>query len=178
MPEAVSNELRRISSYVIYFRDGGRTKEDFEATLRQVDLNGLEEMLRGLHWRYEMVEEELCLVKQRCAVCFAPGFLKCQECQARRYCGQACQERDLQEGHLDSCQETARVRRVRAAVMDRVVEAMFEVGEGITFSYFYDRIVKLANSLVRKVMKRHMEEEDSYDGIMRKYRQSRQGSSS
>merc|ERR1719431_1475108 len=101
----------------------GKTKEDFEATLRQVeDLNGLEEMLRSLHWRYEMVEEELGLVKHQCAVCSAPGFLKCEECRARRYCGQACQERDVQEGHLTSCQETARERRVGAAVMDRVVE--------------------------------------------------------
>ena len=53
--------------------------------------------------------------------------------------------------------------------MDRMVENMFKVGEGITFSYFYDRIVKLSNSLIRKLLKRHMEEEDTYDSIVSKY---------
>ena len=79
----------------------------------------------------DLRREALGLVKQQCAVCSAPGFLKCEECRARRYCGQACQERDEQEGHLISCQETARERRVGAAVMDRVVEDMFQVGEGL-----------------------------------------------
>ena len=87
-PSVLAHELRRISSFIHLFRDCGATKESFERDLKGLkNLDRFEEFMRSLHWRYEMIEEDMSARLQRCTMCPKPGFLKCSACMIKRYIG-------------------------------------------------------------------------------------------
>ena len=52
-PSVLAHELRRVSSYIHYFRDCGGTMEALQVSLDELNnLDALERLLRGLYWRY------------------------------------------------------------------------------------------------------------------------------
>ena len=83
----------------------------------------------------------------------------------RRYCGEWCQARDVLAGHMTVCKEVQREEKVKRAVIDRIVQTVFISPEGITYNYFYDKVIKRMNSLCRDAIKRDLKPEDSFKDI-------------
>ena len=99
-------------------------------------------------------------------MCSISGYLKCKACRIKRYCGEECQQKDVQAGHMEVCGEMRKEETVERGLVDKMVVTVFQGGEGVTYNQFYDRIMKRMNQLVRVLMKRDLEPGDSYEKIL------------
>ena len=86
-------------------------------------------------------------------MCSISGYLKCKACRIKRYCGEECQQKDVQAGHMEVCGEMRKEETVERGLVDKMVVTVFQGGEGVTYNQFYDRIMKRMNQLVRVLMK-------------------------
>ena len=82
--------------------------------------------------------------------------MKCASCGERRYCSVGCQETDFTSGHSDICQELKARKEQERMSMDKRVEEVYVNPEGVTFTYFMDKLDQRANHEFRQILHSHL----------------------
>ena len=154
--------IKKITSFIYYFKVLKGTKKSLKGKMNQIKNKSIKynDFISEIFWSHEMFTEQMegYGKKLKCdsSDCKEVTVLKCASCGERRYCSVGCQETDFTSGHSDICQELKARKEQERMSMDKRVEEVYVNPEGVTFTYFMDKLDQRANHEFRQILHSHL----------------------